>query len=446
MKMIVHPSAPLRGSLSMPGDKSLSHRAALLAAIARGRSRIGNLQVSGVTWKMLEAVRQLGVTWQLEGHTLVLDSPGIDAWRPPNQPIDCGSSATTLRLLAGALAAAGLPAVLDGSPGLRSRPMERILTPLQSIGVPIHGAPGDYGPIVLEARPPGQKLRALDYSLPVASAQVKSCLLLAGLAADGPVVLREPGPSRDHTERMLRHMGARLETCPEAAGRRVVLHPPAAPLAPLDLDLPGDLSSAAFLLAAGLIVPGSVVTVQNVGLNPGRTGYLDALAEMGAEIQVSCRGEQAGEPYGDVAVRHSSLHGIQVSGSRVVRMIDEFPIFAVTAAFARGQTTVKDASELRYKESDRIACLCQELRVLGCAVDETPDGFVVSGPNRIRPAAVQTHGDHRLAMALIVAGLAADGLLAIQDAQIVRESYPEFAGHLSQLGAHLDIEEAGDAR
>ncbi len=195
---------------------------------------------------------------------------------------------------------------------------------------------------------------------------------------------------------------------------------------------------------AGLIVPGSQVTIRNVGLNPGRTGMLDTLLEMGADLQISCQGEQAGEPYGDVTVRHSALHGTQVSGERVVRMIDEFPIFAVAAAFARGQTVVKDAVELRYKESDRIACLCRELKSLGVDITETADGFVIAGPGRIRPAAVHPHGDHRLAMALAVAGLAGDGPVRMGGAQIVGESYPEFGAHLSELGAQLDFEEDDD--
>ncbi len=441
MKMTVHPSTPLHGSLCMPGDKSLSHRAVLFAAIARGRSQIGNLQVSGVTMKMLEAVRLLGVEWELRDHALELTSPGMGAWQPPEISIDCGNSATTLRLLAGALAASGLPAVLDGSAGLRSRPMQRILTPLHSLGVPIRGSQGNYAPLELTARPPAQKLQAMSYSLPVASAQVKSCLLLAGLAANGPVVLREPAASRDHTERMFQHMGVRLETTDDENGHQIVLYPSSAPLSPLRLDLPGDLSSAAFLIVAGLILPGSQITIHNVGLNPGRTGLLDALIEMGADLQVICQGDQAGEPYGDVTVRHSSLHSIQVSGERVVRMIDEFPIFAVAAAFAQGTTIVKDALELRYKESDRIACLCQELKKLGCDNEETPDGFIIAGPTRFHPATVHPHGDHRLAMALAVAGIAGRQPVTILDAQIMQESYPEFSQHLSQLGARLDFEE-----
>ncbi len=445
MKMTVYPSSPLRGSPSMPGDKSLSHRAVLLAAMAGGNSRIGNLQVSGVTVKMLEAVRRFGVEWELKDHTLDLSSPGIGGWQSSIQPIDCGNSATTLRLLAGALAASGLAAVLDGSVGLRRRPMDRILEPLQSMGAPIHGTLGNYAPVELEARSPSRKLCAMEYSLPIASAQVKSCLLLAALAADGPVILREPAPSRDHTERMLQYMGANLETTNDEHGRQIILYPAPAPLSPLRLDLPGDLSSAAFLIVAGLIVPGSQITIRNVGLNPGRTGLLDALIEMGADIQVSCKGEQAGEPYGDVTVRHSILHAVEISGDRVVRMIDEFPIFAVAAAFAIGKTLVKDALELRYKESDRIACLCQELGSLGCDITELPAGFMIAGSNRLRPTAVHTHGDHRLAMALAVVGLAGTGPMTIHDAQIVRESYPEFGAHLAQLGARLDFDEDNDA-
>lgn len=439
MKMLVHPSGPLRGSLDLPGDKSLSHRAVLFAAIAKGRSRIDNLQVSGVTMKMLGAVRLLGVDWTLAGTSLDADSPGTAGWTAPQTRVDCGNSATTLRLLAGALAGSGLPAVLDGSEGLRRRPMERILLPLQRMGVPIQGTEEGCAPLLLEAH--DRKLKAIDYVLPVASAQVKSCLLLAALGADGPVTLREPAPSRDHTERMFRHMGVNVQTVSEGPARRIVMQPPPGPLPPLRVNLPGDLSSAAFLIAAALIVPGSEVTLRNVGLNPGRTGLLEALIEMEADLQVEQRGERAGEPYGDITARYSSLRSTEVSGERVVRMIDEFPIFAVLAAFARGKTTVRDAQELRYKESDRIACLCRELNALGCRMTETPDGFIVEGPSPVKPAAVHPYGDHRLAMALAVAGLGGNGAVAIQNFQITSESYPEFPQHLVRLGARLDIEE-----
>jgi 3-phosphoshikimate 1-carboxyvinyltransferase len=439
MKLIVRPSPPLTGSLELPGDKSLSHRAVLFAAVAKGTSRIVNIQKSGVVLKMLEAVRQLGVEWELKGYSLEVSSPGIDGWQAPKTPIDCGNSATTLRLLAGALAASGLPAVLDGTAGLRSRPMSRIIVPLQRMGVKIHGSQKDTPPLILEARQSDQKLVGIEYILPVASAQVKSCLLLAGLKAGRPLILHEPSASRDHTERMLLNMGVKLESAEEMDGHRIVLYPPSNPLPPMRFDLPGDLSSAAFILVAALIVPGSQITITRVGLNPGRTGLLEVLGNMGADIRRSRRGEGAGEPYGDVTARFSTLHSASVSGGCVVRMIDEFPIFAVAAAFAHGKTTVSDALELRYKESDRIHSLCNHLSRLGCCITEQQDGFIVEGPAELLSTEVQPDGDHRIAMALAVAGLAGTGTVTVRDSEIITESYPEFVDHLTHLGARLEM-------
>ena len=435
--LTVTPGRPLVGELgspALPGDKSLSHRAALLAAMADGESWIENFQVSGVTRPMLEALRGAGVPWNLEGTRLQVQGIGL---RPaqPMQPLQvhCGNSATTLRLLAGALAAWGLPAVLDGTPGLRRRPMGRIVEPLQQMGVPIQAQPGGGAPLVLQAaaaRPHG-----LHYRLPVASAQVKSCLLLAALAADDETLLEEDGPSRDHTERMLAAMGAGVESWSEAGWYRTRLRPPAdGCLKPLAMTLPGDISAAAFLLVAALITPGSRLLLRQVGLNPTRTGLLDALQAMGADLRITNRRESGGEPLGDLEAVYSLLHGVQVSGELVVRMIDEFPAFAVAAAFASGMTEVRDAVELRHKESDRISALGEELCKLGVGFAETPDGFTIQGGRPLHGARVNPHGDHRLAMSLAVAGLAAGGPVVVDSANIIDESFPEFARVLQQLG------------
>jgi 3-phosphoshikimate 1-carboxyvinyltransferase len=441
MNLTAHPSDGLNGEVCLPGDKSLSHRAALLAALAQGESRVDNFPDSGVTRAMLDALARLGVEWTLEDGRLTVRGPGWRGWQAPRLPLDCGNSATTLRLLAGALAAAGLPAVLDGSGGLRRRPMARILQPLQEMGVPVTAAEGGCAPLHLAARPADQPLQGIEYSLPVASAQVKSCLLLAGLAARQPLTLHEPGPSRDHTERMLREMGCQVESTSTGPGRRtVVFHPPAHPLRPLEMTLPGDLSSAAFLAAAALIVPGSRVTIRQVGLNPTRTGILDAFRAMGGDLAIEQRGEQGGEPWGDISVRFSQLNGIRIAGDLVVRMIDEFPILAVTACFASGTTEVTGAAELRYKESDRISALCSQLRSLGGQVEERADGFIIHGPCRLAGPPVDPHGDHRLAMAFAVAGLASNKPLVIRQAEIIHESFPEFSTMLQSLGAHIELE------
>ncbi|MCB8967772.1 MAG: 3-phosphoshikimate 1-carboxyvinyltransferase [Ardenticatenaceae bacterium] len=437
--MIVKPGNALRGTMTLPGDKSISHRAILFAALADGESVIDNVLVSGVTEAMLRALTALGVPWQLDGTRLTVQGGGLHGLQSPSAPIDCGNSATTIRLLAGVLAGAGVTAVLDGSPGLRRRPMRRVVAPLQQMGVALTAVDG-CAPLTLAVgkRP----LQALTYTLPVASAQVKSCLLLAALAAAGPTTLTEPGPSRDHTERMLRQMGVQVEegAGQEAAQERWVrLYPPETALRPLQITIPGDMSSAAFLLVAALLTPGSLVTLAGVGLNPTRTGLLDALRSMGADIAISNEQEMAGEPMGDITLRAGELHGTEIGGDLVVRMIDEFPAFAVAAALAEGQTTVRDALELRHKESDRITMLCQELQAVGADVTETADGFVIYGKPLLTGGTINPHRDHRLAMSLAVAGLRSVNGITVQGAEIINESFPSFAQNLSELGAAISV-------
>lgn len=458
MKLISTPGNPLRGSTTLPGDKSMSHRAALFAALAEGESRIGNFLVSGVTDAMLRALTSLGVNWTLQGTTLDIRGQGLQGLRPPTGVVDCGNSATTMRLLAGALAAANIPAVLDGSPGLRRRPMQRIVDPLQAMGVRIEASDGGTAPLKLTARPAGHPLRPLDYKLPVASAQVKTTLLLAALACDSPTTIHEPGPSRDHTERMLASMGVPVTSdrspvngdtqhathnsfhVPRSMPRSVTLYPPdPLSLIPLHIKLPGDISSAAFLIVAALITPGSEIVLLDVGLNPTRTGLLDTLLSMGADIKMSNLSERHGEPVGDVYVRHSHLRGISVDGQLVVRMIDEFPIFAVAAGFSKGRTTVSQAAELRNKESDRIAILCKVLSGLDVDIQETADGFIIDGGKPPSGGTVNAHGDHRLAMSLVVTGLAARESVTVLGAGVINESFPGFADTLISLGAQAQI-------
>jgi 3-phosphoshikimate 1-carboxyvinyltransferase len=447
MQLTLSPGTPLSGtiqpggSIALPGDKSLSHRAALFAALANGESHIGNFLVAGVTKAMLEALTALGVTWELNGTSLFVEGRGLDGLHSSDHPLNCGSSATTLRLLAGALSAAGVGAVLDGSPRLRRRPMGRIVEPLQRMGVPVTASPQGTAPLILSRRPTGQQLRGIDYSLPVASAQVKTCLLLAALAADGPTTLYEPGPSRDHTERMLRSMGVNVNTQRGESYETRLTPPEPRSLNPLQIELPGDISAAAFLIVAALITPGSDITLKGVGLNPDRTGLLDALVSMGGNIAVTSVFERNGEPVGELRIRSSGLMGIKVSGPLVVRMIDEFPAFTVAALCAEGLTIVSDATELRTKESDRISALCVELRKIGGQVTETPDGFVIRGGDLLRGSAVQAHGDHRLAMALSVSGLVAQGFVTVQGAEVLSESFPGFIDVVQALGARVACEE-----
>lgn len=449
MNLHISPGHALHGRVVLPGDKSISHRAALFASLADGESHFENFLVAGVSEAMLGALKSLSVRWDLQGTSLGVEGKGLRRslgdHRAPEDllSLDCGNSATTMRLLAGVLAANSVPAILDGTEGLRRRPMQRIIEPLRQMGAKIESTDGK-APLVFHAAP--LPLRAINYCMPVASAQVKSCLLLAGLGASGTTWLSEPGPSRDHTERMLRMMGVQVECQKnldqEAARYETQLTPPADQrLNPLHLRIPGDFSAAAFIIVAALITPGSEVILKDVGLNPTRTGLLDVLQEMGALIEVIVKPvDQEFEPSGDIVVRHSELHGILVDGSRVVRMIDEFPAFAVAAAYAQGQTLVKGAGELRHKESDRISSVCQELRVLGIKVDETADGFSLQGGDKLKGGEVQSHGDHRLAMAMSVAGLAAGSVVRVREADIFSESFPEFVKTLQELGAQISEE------
>ena len=446
-----------QGRLSLPGDKSISHRAALFAALAEGESEIDNFLVSGVTSAMLNALTRIGVKWEIAGELLRIDGMGVgNSNRGASKlgetiQINCGNSATTLRLLAGALAAMGISAILDGTVGLRRRPMDRIVKPLKQMGV---GIEATNGCAPLHLKQSTMPLQPIDYMPRVASAQVKSCILLAALAANGKTILREPGPSRDHTERMLRSMGiavvSKTDLLPDSRnGTRSVDYitevntTPPVSLRPLKMKIPGDFSAAAFIIVAGLICPGSKVTIRGVGLNPTRTGLLDALERMGADLRIDNILELNDEKIGDIYIQSSNLRGIEVNGSLVVRMIDEFPIFAVAASYAKGRTIVSEARELRLKESDRISSLCRELKIIGANVSEKPDGFIIDGSEKLRGGKVEPHGDHRLAMALTVAGLNAQNPVSVVDPEIISETFPEFYTIFEGLGAYLQIEYKG---
>lgn len=430
MKLILQTENPLRGEISLPGDKSTSHRAALFASLAEGNSRFYNYLEAGVTRKMLAALSDLGVSWKLnEG---ILEVNGFGRLGTSEKTLDCGNSATTLRLLAGALAGAGIDARLDGSEGLRKRPMGRIIRPLAEMGVQIQSENGMKAPISIKARNPGEKLFGLHHHLEVASAQVKTCILLAGLGAGQPTTVIEPGPSRDHSERMLRAMGVDIAV---PAKRNITLTPKEAPLKPIEIHIPGDFSSAAFLIVAALVVPGSKIRLLNVGLNPTRTGLLDVLLNMGAKIRIFNRRQAAFEPVGDLLVEYSQLQATQVHGDLVVRMIDEFPVFSIAACVADGNTEIKDAGELRHKETDRIKVLCAELDKLGVNVRERPDGMLINGNRSSLGGLCDANKDHRLAMSLALIGLFSPKPVCVNGAEIIRESFPGYMNAMEQLGA-----------
>ena len=421
----VRPGGSLAGTVSVPGDKSLSHRALILGALAGGTSQVRGWLSAGDTQATLSCMRALGVTIdQHDDTTLTVHGRGLNGLQAPAAPLDCANAGTGMRLLAGVLAGQRFASILDGSEQLRRRPMGRITKPLRAMGANIE----DDGHAPLHIHP--AQLHSHWYAMPVASAQVKSCLLLAGLFADGPVTVVEPGPARDHTERLLRAMGANVQI----DGAAITLTP-GATLQPLDLRVPGDISSAAFVLVAALLCAGDEVRVSGAGINPTRTGILDILAQMGATITQENARDENGEPVADLVTRRAALHGVTVGGELIVRAIDEFPALMVAATQAEGETIVSEAAELRFKETDRIAVMAGELRKLGAVIEERPDGFAVSGPQRLRGARVDGHDDHRVAMALAVAGLVADGETLIGDAGCVHDSFPGFVETLQTLGA-----------
>ncbi len=422
----------LCGEYRPAGDKSLSHRAALFAALATGQSRIDHFLLSGVTEAMLTVLRELGVVWSLdEAGVLTVDGVGLRGFQAPTSLLNCGNSATTFRLVAGALAGAGTPCVLSGSTGLQRRPMGRIIDPLRQMGTQID-AEDNRAPLTFGQ---GDGLRAINYALPVASAQVKSALILAALSANAPTLLSEPGPSRDHTERMLRSMGAKIDSL---ADNHLVIHPQLTPLHPLTTTLAGDISSGAFLMVAAAITRGSRVTLCGVGVNPTRTGIVDALTQMGAQITYSNPGILAGEPIADLTIESSTLHGITLQGDIIVRMIDEFPILMIAAACATGETIIRDAQELRHKESDRLAVMCSHLRTIGVAVEEYPDGCKIVGGTIAGGVTVDAHGDHRIAMSLLIAGLVSQAPISVDHAEMINESFPDFLGLFEKGGLACD--------
>jgi 3-phosphoshikimate 1-carboxyvinyltransferase len=438
MDLRINPGKPLRGKIALKGDKSISHRAALFAALAEGESRFKNFLKAGVTEAMLNALNDLGVGWELTNGELTVQGKGFEGLREAQKQIDCGNSGTTMRLLAGALVGANLTAVLDGSGGLRQRPMRRVVEPLQAMGGSIEASNGGAAPLRLRARVDNHALQGGEVTLSIASAQVKSAVLLAGLAADGPVTVLEPSQSRDHTERMLAAMGASIEQRQMEEINRVTLNPMnGQKLDPLQAVIPGDFSSASFLIVAALITPDSEILIRDVGLNPTRTGLLEVLLRMGADMEIRNHDLETFEPVGDVRVRTSALKGIRISGDEVVRMIDEFPVLAAAAAYAQGETEIVQAEELRFKESDRIAGICSVWEALGIEIEERRDGFLIRGGTRPRGGVVDPLGDHRLAMASGICGLNAMDQTVVKQSGVFRESYPEFVQDLKLLGAEI---------
>lgn len=449
MKLIVEPATgPLNGTITIPGDKSIGHRALLFSLLSETPIRVLGLGDGADNGRSARAIGALGAKIAKDGPAIVITGTGLDAMTAPAAPIDCGNSGTTIRLLCGLLAGQRFATTLVGDESLSKRPMRRVIEPLAQMGARITGQGGTAQGGGLDVTPPlvvgpaSGPLRAIEYTLPMASAQVKTAVLLAALYADGATTVVEPGSSRDHTERMLAYLGAPL-----------IVHGPAATidttgwnrrLAGAGFTVPADPSSSAFLVAAALVAGAKEVRLPGVCVNPTRTGFLDAIRAMGGEVTLEDERQAGPEPVATLVVRGPAreLRATEIAGDLAVRSIDELPILAVLAARARGTTVVRDAEELRVKESDRIATTCAMLRGFGIQCEVRPDGFTVEGrPDRpLEPARVHAEGDHRIAMSAAIAGLVATGTTYIDDADNVATSYPGFAAALSQLGATIRSE------
>ena len=425
----IKPCPRLEGEVVLPGDKSISHRAVILNSLAKGEAEIDNFAPGRDCLATVRCMRALGVkidrkgSWDL--HTVLVSGTGEDGLKEASNVLNAQDSATTMRLLGGLLSSQPFLSVITGDASLRNRPMGRLIEPLRLMGAEIWGRGQDsFAPLVIK----GRKLRGIDFTLPTPSAQIKTAILLAGLFARGSTALHQTIPSRDHTERMLEWMGASLESQENS----ISLLPLSKPLVPVNLRVPGDISSAAYFLVAGAIHPNSRIVIRDCGINPTRTGIIDALLAMGARLKIDNERRQAGETLADIVVESSELKGIEVGGDIIPRLIDEIPVLAVAGCIAKGKTVIRDAGELKVKESDRITTVASELSRLGAKIEPLPNGMVIYGGMPLSGTEVDSHLDHRLAMSLAVAGLIAKGETTIKHAQVTEVSYPTFWQALQQ--------------
>jgi 3-phosphoshikimate 1-carboxyvinyltransferase len=426
-KRTISPGGAVTGVVELPGDKSISHRYAILAALAEGKSEIVNYASAADCRSTLECVRRLGAEIEVASDRVRITGAGLDGLKEPRKTLDAENSGTTMRMLTGVLAGQRFSSTITGDDSLRKRPMRRVIDPLKQMGADIASHDGGRAPLAIR----GGKLRAIDYATPIPSAQVKSAVLLAGLFAEGETIVREQVATRDHTETALREFGARVESVGKGAIR---IHPRPKLLA-RQLMVPGDLSGAVFLISTALILPESLLMLHNVGLNPTRARVLDFLISIGGSVKVTAVQMRDGELVGDVSIAYSELVGGTVAGTQVAEMIDELPMLAALGPFTEKGIEIRDAQELRVKESDRIATIAAGLRAMGASVEEFPDGMRVAGRSarKLRGATVESHGDHRIAMALSVAALGAEGETTIRNAECVSVSFPEFFATLERL-------------
>lgn len=415
----------LKGTVTVPGDKSISHRSIMFGALAEGTTRVTNFLQGADCLSTIHCFRKLGIQIENTPEEIRIYGKGLHGLLAPSGVLDTGNSGTTTRLICGILAGQDFQTELNGDASIQSRPMRRIMDPLSQMGAKIESLRGnDCAPLRIH----GTKLHGIHYHSKVASAQVKSCILLAGLYADGPVSVTEPSLSRNHSEILLRHFGASVSS----EGTTAVIQPEPKLLAQ-EIQVPGDISSAAYFIAAGLLVPGSEILIRNVGINPTRDGLLRVCKEMGADITLLQEDHRSGEPVADLLVRHSSLHGVTVEGALIPTLIDELPVVAALACFAQGKTVIRDAQELKVKESNRIDVMTENLRAMGARITATEDGMIIEGGAPLHGAVIDSHLDHRIAMTFAVTALGAEGETTIKDADCVRISYPEFYKELERL-------------
>lgn len=424
---------PLQGTVSAPGDKSISHRSIILGALAEGKTQVEGFLSGEDCLATIECFRQLGVKIEQKDDKVKVQGVGLHGLKAPDKSLYVGNSGTTIRIMSGILAAQSFVTIIDGDASIRKRPMKRVIEPLRAMGALIFSQTGGRAPLTFKPVPEG--LIGGNHKMEIASAQVKSAILLAGLYSKTPVKVKEPFLSRDHTERMLEDFGVKLET----DDKGVITLPVGQKLEGCKVTVPGDISSAAFILAAAAIIPGSCVTVENVGLNPTRTGIIDVLKDMGADITIEETSKGA-EPIGNVTIKYTQLKATDlVKGEIIPRLIDEIPVIAVVAATASGRTVIKDAYELRVKESDRITLIVEGLKKFGIEIEETTDGMEIVGQEDLFTSAtgLLTAGDHRIAMAFAVAGLKADGAVTFANDECISVSFPGFSSLFKQLGAQM---------
>ena len=416
---------PLKGELRIPGDKSISHRAVMLGSLSRGDTEITHFLEGADCLSTIDCFRRLGISIEADPERILVHGKGLHGLSAPDSVLDCGNSGTTVRLLSGILAGQTFSSRITGDASIRKRPMGRIIRPLRAMGASVESLESnDCAPLDIEGRP----LRGIHYDSPVASAQVKSCVLLAGLYGDGVTSVTEPSLSRNHTELMLRYFGGKVETSGATAS---VLPEP--DLRGGSVAVPGDISSAAYFLAAGLLIPGSEILLKHVGVNPTRDGILRVIRTMGGKAELLNETVSGGEPAADLLIRSSALHGTTIEGALIPTLIDELPVIAVLAAFAEGTTVIRDAGELRVKESDRLAILVESLSAMGADVTGTEDGMIIRGGRPLHGAVIDSCLDHRIAMSFTIAALAAEGETEIRNAECVNISYPDFYRDLDSL-------------